>query len=97
MNDFVRTSLYEAFHKIIPLTLNSNEEVKSEIVGPICETADSFATNYSIQKLEAGDYLAVLDVGAYGHSMSSNYNLRSRPNELVIQADQSIKVFEYKL
>jgi len=97
MNDFVRTSLYEAYHKIIPLKQNDNEEIKTEIVGPICETADSFATNYPIQKLKAGDYLAVLDVGAYGHSMASNYNLRSRPNELVIKADQSIKVFEYKL
>jgi len=97
MNDFVRTSLYEAYHKIIPLTLNDNEVIKTEIVGPICETADSFAPGRKIQKLNAGDHLAVLDVGAYGHSMSSNYNLRSRPDELVIQADKSIKVFEYKL
>lgn len=97
MNDFVRTSLYEAYHAIIPVEKNQNETIKTEVVGPICETADAFASKRELQKLHAGDYLAVLDVGAYGHSMSSNYNLRSRPNELVIQADGSLKVFEYKL
>jgi len=96
MNDFVRTSLYEAYHEIIPLKLNGGPKVKTEIVGPICETADSFATGREIQKLKADDYIAVLDVGAYGHSMSSTYNLRPRPNEVIIKADKSFKVFEYK-
>ncbi|MBD65830.1 MAG: diaminopimelate decarboxylase [Halobacteriovoraceae bacterium] len=96
MNDFVRTSLYEAFHKIVPLSKDEDKkEVTTEIVGPICETSCSFASNYKIQELQKNDLIAVLDVGAYGHSMSSTYNLRNRPKEVVIGADQKVEVFEH--
>jgi len=95
MNDFVRTSLYEAYHKIVPLKENDKKVINTEIVGPICETADSFATNYPIQELETDDLLAVQDTGAYGHSMSSNYNLRSRPKEIVIRSSKTLVEFNY--
>ncbi len=95
MNDFVRTSLYEAYHEIKPVCKSKSKKVKTEIVGPICETSDSFATQYKIQKLKTDDLLVVMDTGAYGHSMSSTYNLRSRPKEVVILSDGSEKLFEY--
>ncbi len=95
MNDFVRTSLYQAFHKTIPIKKKSGKKKFYDIVGPICETADSFASNYEIQKLNSDDFLAVLDTGAYGHSMSSTYNMRQRPSEIVIREDHSLIEFKY--
>lgn len=95
MNDFVRTSLYEAYHEIIPVSENDNPKIKMDIVGPVCETACSFASGRRIQKLKANDFVAVLDVGAYGHAMSSTYNLRKRPNEYVLKAGGLIETFEY--
>lgn len=95
MNDFVRTSLYQAYHHIVPVTKKNGKKKSFDIVGPVCETACSFASSYSIQNLEAGDYIAVLDVGAYGHSMSSTYNMRTRPSEIVISKDHSLIEFKY--
>lgn len=95
MNDFVRTSLYQAYHHIVPVSLKKGKKKNFDIVGPICETADSFASNYPIQNLEAGDFIAVLDVGAYGHSMSSTYNMRTRPSEVVISKDHKLVEFKY--
>ena len=95
MNDFVRTSLYQAYHHIVPVKIKGGKKKNFDIVGPICETADSFASNYPIQNLVAGDLIAVLDVGAYGHSMSSTYNMRRRPTEVIIKKDHSLEKFEY--
>ena len=95
MNDFVRTSLYQAYHHIVPVKVKAGKKKYFDIVGPICETADSFASNYQIQNLNAGDHIAVLDVGAYGHSMSSTYNMRTRPTEVVIKKDHSLEEFNY--
>lgn len=95
MNDFVRTSLYDAYHEIIPVQKNTRKKVKTEIVGPICESADYFASGLTISKLRAGDYIAVCDVGAYGHSMSSNYNMRKRPTEIVITSQKKLLIEEY--
>lgn len=95
MNDFVRTSLYQAYHHIIPVIKKNGAKKAFDIVGPICETADSFAVKYIIQNLKEGDFIAVLDVGAYGHSMSSTYNMRKRPSEIVISKDHKLIEFEY--
>lgn len=95
MNDFVRTSLYGAYHEIIPIKVNEEKKIPTEIVGPICETSDMFASKFKIQKLKAEDYIAVLDVGAYGHSMSSTYNLRKRPKELTLSTHGEIIIHEY--
>jgi diaminopimelate decarboxylase len=88
MNDFVRASLYEAYHGIYPALLREGME-KVDIVGPICETADCFATGREISPVSKGDILAVADAGAYGFSMASQYNMRDLPSEVVIQTKES--------
>ncbi len=95
MNDFVRTSLYSAYHKIIPVIENENKVTPTEIVGPICETSDSFASGRKIQKLQTNDLIVVCDTGAYGHSMSSTYNMRRRPTEITISSHNELIVHEH--
>lgn len=91
MNDFVRPSLYDAYHEIYP-SRQSTKKIKMDIVGPICETADCFAHNRFLPKLKTDDFIVIADTGAYGFTMSSNYNLRSRPIELLITKNQRIKL-----
>ena len=75
MNNLIRPAMYDSFHEIIPIF--KNEEMENyTIVGPICESSDVFVKNYQMQKMKRGDYLAILNAGAYGEVMSSNYNLR---------------------
>lgn len=90
MNDFVRSSLYGAYHHIIPIKKNNSPTVITDIVGPICETTDCFATKRPLQKLKTGDLLCVEDVGAYGFTMSSTYNMRQRVKEIVISINGKI-------
>ena len=86
MNDLMRTALYGAKHKIIPLRKVSKKSKKSyEFVGPICESTDTFSTVKKYQKLNEGDFLAICDVGAYGMSLASNYNVRPKPMEILIK------------
>ncbi len=92
MNDLMRPALYGAHHKIIPLKKIKKMTKKSyEFVGPICESTDTFAVFKKYQKLKEKDYLAICDVGAYGTSLSSNYNLRPKPIEILIK-DSNIQV-----
>ncbi len=92
MNDFMRPALYNANHKIIPLRKNKTKTNKSyEFVGPICESTDKFLTTKKFQKLNDGEYIAICDVGAYGTSLASNYNVRPKPMEVLIK-DSKIKV-----
>lgn len=91
MNDFMRPSLYGAYHELIPLK-KAHATVPSHIVGPICETSDCFGSNRMLPPLKSGDYLVIADTGAYGYSMGSNYNLRGRPLELLIETSGKIKV-----
>ncbi len=89
MNDFMRPALYAAQHKILPLKKTRNRSKKSyEFVGPICESTDKFATIKNFQKLNEKDFLAICDVGAYGTSLSSNYNVRPKPVEILIKASK---------
>ena len=86
MNDLMRPALYGAKHKIMPLKKISKSSKKNyEFVGPICESTDSFATVKNYQKLKEKDYLIICDVGAYGMSLASNYNLRPKPLEILIR------------
>ena len=86
MNDLMRPALYGAKHKIIPLRKASKKSKKSyEFVGPICESTDTFSTVKKYQKLNEGDFLAICDVGAYGMSLASNYNVRPKPMEILIK------------
>ena len=85
MNDLMRPALYNANHRIIPANKNSKKTKKSyEFVGPICESTDKFSTLKGFQKLKEKDLILICDVGAYGMSLSSNYNLRPKSTELLI-------------
>ena len=83
MNDLMRPSLYNARHKIENILYSENEDDIYSVVGPVCETADSFGDDFSISAKEA-DYLVIYSAGAYGSSMSSNYNLRLKPAEILV-------------
>ena len=86
MNDLMRPALYGASHKTLPVKKsNKISKKKYEFVGPICESTDSFITLKKFQKLEEKDLIAICDVGAYGMSLSSNYNLRPKPIELLVK------------
>ena len=86
MNDLMRPALYGATHKILPSKKIGKQTKKNyEFVGPICESTDKFITLKKFQKLKEKDIIAICDVGAYGMSLSSNYNLRLKPLELIIK------------
>ena len=92
MNDLMRPALYKAEHKIIPIIKKKIKSKKIyEFVGPICETTDKFLTIKNYQKLNENDLIVIYDVGAYGMSLSSNYNLRPKPIELLIH-NSKIKI-----
>tara|TARA_Y100001970_G_scaffold242998_1_gene307900 strand:+ start:416 stop:1630 length:1215 start_codon:yes stop_codon:yes gene_type:complete len=85
MNDLIRPALYGAKHKIIPSKLNKKKLLKKhEFVGPICETTDKFLTLSNYQKINQRDLVLICDVGAYGMVLSSNYNLRPKPIEILV-------------
>jgi diaminopimelate decarboxylase len=87
MNDLIRPSLYSAHHEIIPVRAPDRESQESEvvdIVGPICETGDFFARDRKLPGVHEGDLLALLDTGAYGMVLASNYNTRPRPAEVLV-------------
>ncbi len=86
MNDLIRPALYNAKHRIIPVRKNSKKSKKIyEFVGPICESTDKFSTLKNFQKLNEKDLVIICDVGAYGMSLSSNYNLRPKAAEILIK------------
>ena len=89
MNDFMRPALYGAKHKIMPLK-RTNKSIKTsyDFVGPICETTDKFLTTNKFQKWNEKDYIIICDVGAYGSSLSSNYNIRPKPAEILIKGSK---------
>ncbi len=89
MNDLIRPSLYSAYHEIVPVECGAEHARKGtpgtfDVVGPICETGDFFARDREIACTGAGDLLAILDAGAYGMTLSSNYNTRPRPAEVLV-------------
>jgi len=94
MNDLIRPSLYGAYHHIQPVELKSRKKVVADIVGPICESGDFFAKSRQIEALEQGELLAVMSAGAYGFSMSSNYNSRPRAAEVLVKDNEFYMVTE---
>ncbi len=88
MNDLIRPALYSAYHNILALRKTSKTE-RADVVGPICESADFFAKERKVPKVKVGDYLAVMSAGAYGFSMSSNYNSRLRPAEVMVTKNKA--------
>jgi len=91
MNDLLRPSLYDAYHEIVPLVLRKGSATteKVDVVGPVCETGDFFARDRVIQSEQEGELLAVLDTGAYGMVLASNYNTRRRPAEVLVDGATS--------
>jgi diaminopimelate decarboxylase len=89
MNDFIRPSLYEAYHEILPVRsptyMRSKKICSYDIVGPICESGDFLGKNRKFIDLKEGDFLSVMGAGAYGFSMASNYNSRPRPAEVLVE------------
>jgi len=88
MNDLVRPALYEAYHRIMPVKITSDEEELVDVVGPVCESSDFFAKDRAILKVAQEDYLSLFTAGAYGFVMSSNYNSRPRAAEVLVKDDQ---------
>jgi diaminopimelate decarboxylase len=94
MNDLIRPALYGAYHEIVPVIENEGAAGKSEvtdIVGPVCETGDFFARDRELAVADEEDLLAILDTGAYGMVLASNYNTRPRPAEVLVSG-KSVKV-----
>src|SRR5260370_40985361 len=84
MNDLVRPSLYGAYHEIAPVSRGSRKTETTDVVGPICETGDFFARERKLPVVGEGDLLAILDVGAYGSVLGSNYKTRGRAAEMLV-------------
>jgi diaminopimelate decarboxylase len=84
MNDLIRPALYQARHRIAPVRPRAGAPEPATVVGPVCESADVFAEDVLLPPLEPGDLVAILDAGAYGAAMASNYNGRGRLAELVV-------------
>jgi len=89
MNDLMRPALYGANHRTLPvIKTNQNSKKIYEFVGPICESTDKFTTLKKFQKLKEKDLILMCDVGAYGMSLSSNYNMRPKPTEVLIKGSK---------
>jgi diaminopimelate decarboxylase len=88
MNDLLRPSLYGSYHEIRPVVRKGGEEIVADVVGPICESGDFLAKNRRMPALAQGDLLAAMSAGAYGFSMSSNYNSRPRAAEVLVRDDR---------
>jgi diaminopimelate decarboxylase len=84
LNDLLRPALYGAYHRIVPLARREREIRTFDVAGAVCESSDVFARERELPAPERGEHLAILDAGAYGFAMSSNYNLRPRPAEVVV-------------
>jgi diaminopimelate decarboxylase len=98
MNDMIRPALYGAHHEIVAVTVNIGSGARLEVadvVGPVCETGDFFARDRELPPVAEGDLLALLDAGAYGTVLASNYNTRPRPAEVLV-AGKSAKVIRQR-
>lgn len=88
MNDLLRPSHYEAYHRVEPVRDVDRPGVRADVVGPVCETGDFLALDHTLPRPEPGELLAVRTAGAYGMSMASNYNARPRPAEVLVDEGQ---------
>ncbi len=94
MNDLVRPSLYGSYHQILPVVKSDREMQVVDVVGPICESGDFLARERGLPTVQPGDCLAVMSAGAYGFTMSSNYNSRPRASEVLVKDDQYFVIRE---
>ncbi len=89
MNDLIRPAFYDAYHEIVPVTRRTGPSVKSDVVGPICESGDYFCKDRPLPRVGEGDYLALLSAGAYGFVMASNYNTRPLAAEVLVNGQNA--------
>ena len=88
MNDLMRPALYGSYHEIIPVRDHPRDKLEADVVGPLCETGDFLAQDREMPDVEPGELLAILAAGAYGFVLSSNYNTRPRPAEVLVHGDE---------
>jgi diaminopimelate decarboxylase len=89
MNDLLRPTIYQAYHHIQPVKIFiERKDLRADIVGPVCESGDYFAKDRKISKVNSGELLAIMSAGAYGMVMSSNYNARRRPAEILVNGNK---------
>jgi diaminopimelate decarboxylase len=93
MNDLLRPSLYSAFHEIVPVEVPREQRAREtvDVVGPICESGDFLALDRELPLVDEGELIAILDAGAYGMALASNYNSRPRPAEVLVDG-KSVKL-----
>jgi diaminopimelate decarboxylase len=92
MNDLIRPAMYESFHEIVPLRRDTTRRaLVADIVGPLCETGDTFAKDRQIQEIREGEYVAFMTAGAYGYVMANRYNTRALPAEVMVR-DSSFEI-----
>ena len=91
MNDLLRPALYSAFHRVEPVVARGGDTLRVDVVGPVCETGDFLARDRNLELVQPGDLLAVRDAGAYGFVMASNYNMRPRAAEALVE-DGSVRL-----
>ena len=94
MNDLVRPSYYGSYHQILPVSKGEGEEIVADIVGPVCESSDFLAKGRKIPRPEPGELIAVMSAGAYGFSMSTNYNSRPRVSEVLVKDTEMFVIRE---
>ncbi len=95
MNDLIRPALYDAYHAITPIRRTAHaEEILSDVVGPVCESADFLGKDRRLGRVRQGDIIAVMGAGAYGFSMASNYNSRPRACEVMVQGSKMFCIRE---
>lgn len=88
MNDLIRPALYNAYHRILPVLRKKRSTIICDVVGPICESSDFLAKERELRTVKQDEYLAVMSAGAYGFSMSSNYNSRPRAAEVIVKGKE---------
>ncbi|MBI5188475.1 MAG: diaminopimelate decarboxylase [Nitrospirae bacterium] len=94
MNDLIRPSFYGAYHHLLPVIRKKRDTVLCDVVGPICESGDFLARERELKRVKHGEHLAVMGAGAYGFSMSSNYNSRPRPAEVLVKGREHFLIRE---
>ncbi len=92
MNDLIRPSLYDAYHHIDSVVRRKRAKILGDVVGPICESGDFLAKERELSRVKQGEYLAVMSAGAYGFSMSSNYNSRPRAAEVLVKGKEHVLI-----
>lgn len=92
MNDLIRPAMYDSYHEIVPVAQRNGKLISSDVVGPVCESADYFCKDRPLPKVGEGDCLALLSAGAYGFVMASNYNARPFAAEVLVHGKQAAVV-----